>query len=299
MMIVNSPRVEVNAMGIDEPSSRSLDPTDWSEARCQAHRMLDDILNHLEGLRSGPVWRPMPEAVRTSFDVPLPMEPSTLEEVHAAFLQSILPYSTGNLHPGFMGWVHGGGNLAGMLGEMLAGGLNANLGGRDHAPMEVERQILRWVRKMFGFPETASGLFVTGTSMANFMGIHVARHAALGQPDSRIIQKRFVAYASSAAHGCIPRAMDMTGLGREALRLVPVDGEGRMRLDALEATMAKDRASGLRPFLVVGTAGTVDIGAVDDLAALADLAERQSVWFHVDGAFGALAILSPTLAPLL
>jgi glutamate/tyrosine decarboxylase-like PLP-dependent enzyme len=291
--------VEVIDMALLDPSSSGLDPEDWPGARFQAHRMLDDMLDHLEGLRSGPVWRPMPPAVRDSFEGTLPMDGSTLEAVHAEFLKRILPYATGNLHPGFMGWVHGGGNLAGMLGEMLAGGLNANLGGRDHAPIEVERQVLRWVRDIFRFPRTASGLFVTGTSMANFLGLLVARHAALGRGKAVSSAEGLVAYGSTAVHGCVPRAMEMGGLGREALRLVPVDAAGRMRLDALESALARDRAAGLRPFLLVGTAGTVDIGAVDDLAALAEVAERHQLWFHVDGAFGALAILSPALAPLL
>ena len=286
-------------MAIEEPSPPSLDPEDWPAARLQAHRMLDDMLDHLEGLRSGPVWRSMPDAVRASFDAALPMEPSALGKVHEDFLQGVLPYSTGNLHPGFMGWVHGGGNLAGMLGEMLAGGLNANLGGRDHAPIEVERQVLRWVRQVFGFPRTASGLFVTGTSMANLMGIHVARHAALGSPGSGPAQANLVAYASAAVHGCVPRAMEMLGLGRGALRLVAADESGRMRLEALDAAIDRDRAAGLHPFLLVGTAGTVDIGAVDPLAGLADRAQRHRLWLHVDGAFGALAILAPGLAPLL
>lgn len=274
-----------------------LDPENWAEARLQAHRMMDDLLDHLERLRSGPVWRPLPQTVRDSFDAPLPVEPSGLDAVHEEFLRNILPYGTGNLHPSFMGWVHGGGNLAGMLGEMLAGGLNANLGGRDHAPIEVERQVLRWVRQIFGFPASATGLFVTGSSMANFMGLLVARHAASREPEQDL--GGLVAYASSAVHGCVPQAMELSGLGRSALRLIPTDEAGRIRLDILESTIAADRAAGFRPFVVVGTAGTVDIGAVDDLAGLATLAKQHELWFHVDGAFGALAILSPTLAPLL
>ena len=279
--------------------SHSLDPEDWPSLRHQAHRMLDDILDHVATLREGPVWQPMPESVRNAFDADLPLEPCALAEVHADFLRTVLPYGTGNLHPGFMGWVHGGGNLEGMLGEMLAAGLNANLGGRDHAPIEVERQLLRWVRRLFGFPETASGLFLTGTSMANFLGLLVARHWALEGRDPGPHQAGLVAYASAAVHGCVPKALDMAGLGRAALHLVPVDDLGRMDLKALEAALAADRTAGLRPFLVVGTAGTVDTGAVDDLAGLADLAQQQRLWFHVDGAFGALAILAPSRANLL
>src|SRR6202023_1437620 len=118
--------------------------------------------------------------VRLRFDAQLPAAQSELGAVHDASLRDILPYSSGNAHPGFMGWVQGGGSPVGMLAEMLAAGLNANLGGRDHMPIEVERQILRWVRELFGFPASASGLFVTGTSMANLLSVLVARHARLG-----------------------------------------------------------------------------------------------------------------------
>ncbi len=287
------------AQDVTGSSACGLDPEDWTESRVQAHRMLDDLFDHLEGLRDGPVWRPLPSAVRESFDAPLPIAPSELSAVHEDFLRNILPYGNGNLHPAFMGWVHGGGNLAGMLGEMLAGGLNANLGGRDHAPIEVERQILRWVRQIFGFPATATGLFLTGSSMANFMGLLVARHATLVESGPDAADCSLVAYASNAVHGCVPQAMELSGLGRAALRLIPVDEAGRIRLDILSSSIAADRAAGFRPFLIVGTAGTVDIGAVDDIDGLATLAERENLWFHVDGAFGALAILSPTLSPLL
>lgn len=263
--------------------------------------MLDDMLDHIQGLRSGPVWRPIPTEVRAAFDAPLPVKPSALDAVHDDFLRNVLPYGVGNLHPSFMGWVQGGGNIAGMLGEMLAGGLNANLGGRDQAPLEVERQILRWMREIFHFPSTATGLFVTGSSMANFMGLLVARHAAVGKTPlgKAVADGELVAYASVAVHGCVPQAMDLSGLGRAAMRLIPVDANGRMRIDLLEAAIAADRADGHRPFLVAGTVGTVDTGAIDDLHSLADIAERNDMWYHVDGAFGALAILSPSLAPLL
>jgi aromatic-L-amino-acid decarboxylase len=197
--------------------------------------------------------------------------------------------------------VHGGGNPVGMLAELLAGGLNANLGGRDHAPIEVERQVIAWAAEMLGFPLDASGVLVTGTSIANLIGVLVARSAKLGPAvrSEGVDGTRLVAYTSAGAHGCLPRAMEMAGLGRNALRMVPCDENGRMRLDALTRWIAEDREDGARPFLVVGTAGTVDIGAIDDLDAIADVASEQRLWFHVDGAFGAIAALAPKLRPLL
>lgn len=279
-----------------------LDPGDWPAARAQAHRMLDDALDYLQRVRERPVWTPIPEAHRAALRAPLPWGPSGLEAVHRQFLEHVLPYATGNVHPGFMGWVHGGGTLEGMLGEMLAAALDANLGGRDHMPIEVERQVQRWMAELFGFPDTASGLFVTGSSMANLMGVLVARTAALGvqvRQAGLARGPRLVAYASASTHSCVRRAMEISGLGGEALRVLPVDGRWRLEVAALEAALAEDRAAGLRPFLVVGTAGTVDTGAVDPLPELAALARREGLWFHVDGAYGALAMLSPALAPLL
>ena len=163
------------------PENMSLYPDNWQELRAQGHRMLDDMIDQLASVRERPVWQPIPDQVRERFHEPLPHAAEKLSDIYAEFTRSIAPYSTGNLHPGFMGWAHGAGNAAGMLAEMLAAGLNANLGGRDHMPIVVERQILEWTRELFGFPETASGLFVTGTSMANFIALLVARTQAVGE----------------------------------------------------------------------------------------------------------------------
>ena len=265
--------------------------------------MLDDILDYIENIRERPVWQPIPESVRGRFRAGIPAEPTDLAAVHDEFMRHILPYATGNTHPGFMGWVHGGGNLPGMLAEMLAAGLNANLGGRDHMPIEVERQIMHWLRQLFEFPDSASGLFVTGTSMANLLGVLIARTHALGVDVRRTgvasSGKRLVAYTSAAAHGCIAQAMDLSGLGIAALRLLPTDDRHQIEIAALTEAIARDRKAGLTPFLVVGTAGTVDTGAIDDLAALAGIARKEKLWFHVDGAIGALAIMAPDIAPRL
>jgi glutamate/tyrosine decarboxylase-like PLP-dependent enzyme len=287
-------------------SQKTLDPNSpeaWEDLREQAHRMLDDILNYTEHLRDRPVWQPIDAEARQAFQRPLPQKPTALAAAHQTFMQDILPYSIGNAHPGFMGWVQGGGTPVGMLAEMLAAGLNANVGGRDQIPLEVERQISQWVRELFRFPDTASGLFVTGTSIANLIGVWVARTAALGtgirNTGMAASGKRLVAYTSTGAHGCIAQAMDLAGIGFDALRLIPTSDRHEMDPAALEKAIAADRNAGYAPFFIAGTAGSVDVGAIDNLNALADIAQRESMWFHVDGAFGALAMLAPDIAPRL
>ena len=290
--------------GVKEAWDQStLDPSDWKAFREQAHVMLDDMLDYTQNIRQRPVWQSIPEEVRARFGSALPQAPAALSDVHQDFMQHILPFAVGNVHPGFMGWVHGGGTPVGMLAEMLAGGLNANLGGRDQIPIEVERQITRWMQQLFGFPEGAGGLFVTGTSMANFIAVVIARDDAFGK-DVRLTgassqSQPLTAYASTAVHGCLAKAMDLCGLGSDALRVIPTDDRGRINLDALQSAINADREAGRKPFLLIGTAGTVDIGAIDNLASLADIAQREKLWFHVDGAYGALAMLAPELAPKL
>ena len=278
-----------------------LDPRDWEPLRALGHRMLDDMIDNIAQLREEPVWEPMPDAVRHSWHEPLPNAPAPMEEVYADFLRRIAPYASGNRHGGFMGWVQGGGTAIGMLADMLAAGLNANLGGRDHAPIACERQVIRWAAQMLGFPDQASGLLVTGTSMANMMAVLVARRARLGPGLRRsgVGLARLTAYASAAVHGCVARAMDFVGLGSDALRLVPGDGEGRMDVARLRDCLERDRADGFTPFLLVGTAGTVDTGGVDDFQVLAEISAAEKLWFHVDAAYGAAAMLSDRLRPLL
>ncbi|GAN71234.1 cytochrome d ubiquinol oxidase subunit I [Acetobacter syzygii] len=280
-----------------------LDPEDWEELKAQGHRMLDEMLENIRHVSQGPVWQPIPAPVREAFKAaPLPATGQELGALYEQFTRYVQPYAVGNRHPRFMGWVHGGGTAQGMLAEMLAAGLNANLGGRDHAPVEVERMVIRWAADMFGFPSDATGVLVTGSSMANFIAITTAtRHVPDGQNlrQQGVGGRKLVGYAAQSAHGCVARAFDLAGLGEQALRRVPLDTAFRMDVVALERMIAQDRAAGLEPFLIVGTAGTVDTGSIDPLNALADLAEREGLWFHVDGAFGALAVLAPEFAPLL
>lgn len=289
----------------DSPATpdSTLDPEDWQHLRAFGHRLLDQMFDHLEGVRERPVWQPMPETARDALRQPLPRGPGDLGKAWRSLQDSVIPYTAGNIHPGFMGWVQGAGTPVGMLAELIAGGLNANVGGRNQAPVELEHQVSNWMAALFGFPESARGIFVTGTSIANFMGVVVARTARLG----RAVRTRGLAmapdtlraYTSSEAHGCIAKAMDMAGFGTDALRRIAVDAQGRMRLDDLRAQVAADRLAGLEPFLVVGTAGTVNTGAIDPLAAIADVAREEQLWLHVDGAYAALGMLAPDVAPLL
>ena len=279
----------------------TLDPENWSELRALGHRMLDDMLDGMARLRAQPVWTKLPDEVRASFREALPRRATPLEAVYRDFQTRIEPYSAGNAHPRFMGWVQGGGTAIGALAEMLAAGMNANCGGRDHAAIEVERQIARWSAELFGLPESASGIFVTGTSIANFIALTVARTTRLGIASRRdgiaAAGQKLVAYVSAAAHGCVRQAMELAGFGSAALRLIPTDAAHRIDLASLRAAIAQDRQADATPFFLVGNAGTVDTGAIDDLDALASVARNEKLWFHIDGALGALGMLSPALRP--
>ncbi len=281
-----------------EAAQRGLDPDDWDELRRLAHRALDETFDRLRDIRDADAWREMPGAVREALATdPLPNAPADPAAVYAQFAALIAPYAVDNRHPRFYGWVHGAGTATGVLAELLAAGMNANVGGRDHAAVAVERRVIAWWCEVFGFPATASGILTTGSSMANLIGVLVARRAAAGAAvRTGGLGGSFAwrGYASSEAHNSVRRAFDVAGLGSDAVRAIDVDERRRSDLAALRDAIARDRARGEAPFLIVGTAGSAGTGAVDDLHALADLARDEGCWFHVDGAFGALAHLAPS-----
>lgn len=276
---------------------QTLDPADWEAFRALGHRMVDDMVEHLATLRERPPWRTVPEATRRALDEPLPHAAQGETNVYEQFLEHVLPYSNGNRHPRHWGWVHGNGTPLAMLADMLASGMNPHLAGYDQAPAIVERQVVAWLTELMGMPSTSSGLLVEGGTMANIVGLSVARHAKAGF-DVRAEglhggeHPRLVVYHSSETHGWLRKGMHLLGLGERSLHAVPCDAHGRMQLAALSEAIALDRREGLRPICVVATAGTVNTGAIDDLASIAELCREQDLWFHVDGAFGALAKLS-------
>ncbi|HVZ49976.1 MAG TPA: pyridoxal-dependent decarboxylase [Gemmatimonadaceae bacterium] len=286
----------------DATSRYTLDPADWDAFRHLAHRMVDDSLEHLRTLGHRRPWTPMPAATRGAItDEPLPRAGQGDAEAYAQFAEHVLPYTNGNRHPRFWGWIQGNGTPLGMMADMLAAGMNAHLAGLDQAPKLVELKVIEWLAELMGFPTDASGVLMSGGTMANLIGLAVARHARAGfdvRAEGLAAGPRLTVYASSEVHSWAQKAVELFGMGSAALRRVPAGPDQRMDIAALAAAIAADRAAGFRPICVIGTAGTVNSGAVDDLRAIADLCARESLWFHVDGAFGALAALSPALRPL-
>jgi aromatic-L-amino-acid decarboxylase len=280
-----------------------LDPADWERFREAAHRALDESLDYLRDVRDRPVWQPVPDAIKDQLRSAMPQEGSSFEDVYREFTQTILPYVTGNIHPRWWGWVHGTGTPGGAIADMLAAIMNSNVGGRDHGAVYVERQVIAWFRDLFGWPQSASGLLVIGTSAANLAAVLVARTHALGHDvREQGLQQQTPAltgYASAATHACLRKAFENAGLGSANLRVLPVDEQHRIDPQQLAQAIARDREADRKPFLIVGNAGTVDVGAIDPLDELAQLAQREGLWFHVDGAFGAAAYLCERLRPQL
>ncbi len=274
----------------------SLDPRDWDEFRHLAHRALDQMIDLQRDVRRRPVWRPVPEEVDRRFLEGPPMRGLGTAAALREFHDLVLPYPLGNTHPRFWGWAAGTGSPTGMLADMLAAGLNPVAGVFNDSASRVEAQLLEWMKAVLSFPQGAGGIVTSGGSVANLVGLTVARDAKLGSEvgaNGLAGEARPVLYASSEVHSSVTKAAKILGLGETGVRLIGVDEHYRIRLPELASGVQRDRAAGCKPFAVVGTAGTINTGAVDDLSALAGLAAREDLWFHVDGAFGALAALSP------
>ena len=275
----------------------TLDPHNWETLRHLGHRMVDDMLDLLQNIRREPVWRPLPEENQQRFDQDLPYRPMDPGAVYDEFKAHILPYPTGNIHPRFWGWVMGSGTPVGALAEMLAAAMNANVCMGEHAAMQVEMQVLKWCKQLLDYPDTASGLLTSGASMANLTALLVAlHHESGGRSRSQGLHQKskpMVLYCSAESHGCIQRAAETMGLGAAAVRKIPVDQQYRMRTDLLEQTILTDLAGGFFPFCIVGNAGTVNTGAIDPLDELLTISRKYDLWFHIDGAFGALAKKTP------
>jgi len=269
----------------------TLDPKNWKAFRKAAHAMLDASLDKLEHARDGKVWTPVTDKLAQKIKEPLPMGPMDYNAINET-LQEIMPHGPGNIHPRFFGWVNGAGAPSNILAEIAGASMNVNAGGRNHVAPHIEQQVIRWMAEIMGMPKETSGLVVTGTSMATIVALKAARDLHQKKHEDANPDACFVGYTSEQAHSCIGRAFDMLGICKDNLRKIKCNDNFEMDLEALQAEIEKDRAFCHIPFAIIGSAGTVNTGAIDDLDGIADICDAQDLWFHVDGAFGATAILS-------
>jgi len=281
----------------------TLDPENWDEMRELAHRMVEDAFDYIQSAGERPVWTPVPEEVSEQLKEPAPAGPSDPADVYDEFLTNIMPYNLHTNHPRFWAWYMGSGTVMGAMADFLAAVLNPNVGGINHVAPRVEQQVIDWLTELMGFPSSASGLLTSGASMANFIALTVARNANSGYDARRqgvqAAPGPLTAYASTEIHSCNQKAIETLGLGSAGLRKIPVNDDYTINLEALKEKVASDREAGMVPFCVIATAGTINTGAIDDMESLADFCQEEGLWFHVDGAIGAVAMLSDDVRPML
>jgi aromatic-L-amino-acid decarboxylase len=267
------------------------------EIRRVGREVVDLIADHLAGVAERPLARPVPRPVAASLSTTaLPRAATAPDRMVAEVRDLVFPYPLGNNHPRFWAWVCAPTTVMGVFGEALAATLDPHCDVGEHAAIHLERGVVGWFRDLVGYPATAAGLLVSGGSMANLTGIAAARSALAGRDIRRAgLQDggpRMVGYVSEEGHSCLRKSFELLGLGSDNLRSIPSGPDFRIRLDLLVDRIERDRAAGLRPFVVIGNAGSTNTGAIDPLADLAAVTRRFGLWFHVDGAYGAPAILT-------
>ncbi|TDQ16941.1 glutamate/tyrosine decarboxylase-like PLP-dependent enzyme [Algoriphagus boseongensis] len=275
----------------------TLDPENWDQMRALGHQMIDDLFDYWQSIRDQKIWKPMPDEVKEFLNQPIPEKGQDPQEVYEEFKKNIFQYNKGNVHPRFFAWIQGTGTPMGVLADLLASGMNPNTTIGEHSAMYVDRQVVNWCKEMMNFPAEASGILVSGGSMANITALTVARNS-FGEEKIRsrglkAASAQLVLYCSVETHSCIQKAAEIIGLGTDAVRKIGVNEFYEMNVEDLEIQIQKDKASGLLPFAVVGTSGTVNTGAIDPLDDLLEISRKYGLWFHVDGAYGALAKLDP------
>ena len=270
-----------------EPSSDEL--RDWGNSVIQ---LMADYYGELRDHRV--YGRMSSREIRDRLDAALPTKGIDFDSLLRVFRETIVPFSRQNAHPRMFGYVQSPGTPVAALADLLASILNANLTvwRSAPAPVELERLTINWIRQILGFNAEAGGLFVSGGSMANLAAIAAARPAKDSSSD------RLRMYASSETHFSIAKAAALLGIGRQNVRHVAVDEHFRIRVDDLISKITADLEAGYVPFCVVANAGTVNTGAVDPLAEIREVANRFQLWMHVDGSYGAFAVLAKSAREL-
>ena len=281
--------------------SRSLPDLEARDFRALLHRAAEIAARHWERLPEMRAYtRPPDDVVASLCAEPLPQAAKPLEEILDRIEREVVPYPIGIGQRRWWGFINSSPHPLGIAADLVATTLNNNCAGTSQIAVHVELKVIEWLAELLGLPRGTGGLLVSGGSMANLVALAAAREAKLPGTRGRglhALARAPAVYASSEAHSCIRRAVELLGLGTDALRLVPADEEYRMDVAALERMIAADRAAGLQPIALVATAGTVNTGVVDPIADIADVAEANGCWLHVDGAYGAVGAALPELAP--
>lgn len=285
----------------DRTSPIAIGPQQFREL---GHQLVDRIAGLLESLPERPVTaNASPAAIRSALDAErtLPQSPADPASLlsHAADL--LLEHSLFNGHPRFWGYITSSAAPIGALADLLAAAVNPNVGAWPLSPMasEIEAQTVRWIADLIHYPPQCSGLFLSGGNMANLVCLLAARQAKAGTDVRKhgLQDHRLRLYCSVETHTWIQKAADIAGLGTDAIRWIPADDQQRMDASALRSTITRDLQAGDKPFLVVGTAGSVSTGAMDPLPELAAICTEFDLWFHVDGAYGGFAAMLPDAPP--
>jgi glutamate/tyrosine decarboxylase-like PLP-dependent enzyme len=273
----------------------TLDPEDWEEFKKLGHKMLENSLTQIQNIREESNIE-IPEESKQKLLTPLPEKGEGPDKVYNTILENLLVYDNVMIRPDCWAFVNGQGSPFAMLVDMIISGRNSGAG----VPVDfhIMKQSLNWIKELLEIPQDYSATYVSGGSEANYTGLAIARNAKaeidMKTKGMQNVAKKMVLYGSEEMHHCLERSVELLGLGNEALRWIPVDDNYSIRLDKLGKKIREDRENGFYPFCVIGCAGTVNTGAFDDLNALADLCQREDMWFHVDGAFGAWIKLSET-----
>ncbi|ASU34186.1 pyridoxal phosphate-dependent decarboxylase family protein [Mucilaginibacter xinganensis] len=273
-----------------------LDPVDWDDIKTLGHQIIDDMVDYLKGIGEKPVWTPVPQLVKAELSTPLPHQPENIFDVYRDFKQNIFPYHGGNIHPKYFSWVQGTGTPMGAFADLLAGVMNSNTAIGDQSALYVDKQVINWCKQLMNYPATGSGILVSGGSIANITGLIVARNTIIANAKNAGVYAapgKLIAYCSSETHNCIGKAAEVIGIGNQQLRKIAVNDNFEIDTEALKAKIKEDKDAGFLPFCIIGNAGTVNTGAIDPLSELLQIARKEKIWFHIDGAFGALAKLAP------
>jgi aromatic-L-amino-acid decarboxylase len=286
----------------EQAMQERLSPLEMSadEFRVLGHQLVDRIAGFLDSLPGRPVTpAESPSTVRRALDAErqLPQQGTEPAALLTQAADLLFEHSLFNSHPRFWGYITSSAAPVGVLGELLAAAVNPNVGAWLLSPMasEIEAQTIRWVAELLNYPEDCAGLFVSGGNMANLVCFLAARQATYGG-DVRtkgIVDAKLRVYCSKETHTWIQKAADISGIGTDAIRWIATDGQMQIDVNALRKQIAADLEAGDRPFLIIGTAGTVSTGAIDPLADLAAVSREFNLWFHVDGAYGGVAAVLP------